>query len=82
MKGGRVREDPTDRHKEESGNDVRTLSVVIATRNRQALLALTLDALAAQDWPAEAVEIVVADNGSTDATAQVVAAAARRRGRH
>ena len=59
---------------------MRTLSVVIATRNRQALLALTLDALAAQDWPAEAVEIVVADNGSTDATAQVVAAAARRRG--
>ena len=43
-----------------------TLSVVIATRNRQALLAETLEALAAQDWPADAFEIIVADNGSTD----------------
>ena len=57
-----------------------TFSVVIATRNRQALLAETLHALAAQDWPADAFEVIVADNGSTDDTPRVVAEAARRRG--
>jgi glycosyltransferase involved in cell wall biosynthesis len=59
---------------------VHTFSVVIATRNRRALLAITLDALAAQDWPAGQVEIVVADNGSTDDTAKLVGAAAARPG--
>jgi glycosyltransferase involved in cell wall biosynthesis len=54
--------------------------VIIATRNRQALLARTLDALAAQNWPADAVEVIVADNGSVDSTPSVVAEAARRRG--
>lgn len=58
--------------------DEHTFSVVIATRNRQALLGATLDALAAQDWPVDRVEIIVADNGSTDATASVVEQAARR----
>jgi glycosyltransferase involved in cell wall biosynthesis len=59
---------------------VNTFSVVIATRNREALLAETLEALARQDWPADRFEIVVADNGSTDDTPHVVAEAARRRG--
>lgn len=57
-----------------------SFSVIIATRNREALLATTLDALADQDWPHDRVEVIVADNGSTDGTAGVVAAAARRRG--
>jgi glucosyl-dolichyl phosphate glucuronosyltransferase len=59
---------------------VHTFSVIIATRNRQALLAVTLEAIAAQQWPADGVEVIVADNGSTDATPQVVAEALRRRG--
>lgn len=57
---------------------MQTFSVVIATRNRAALLGATLEALAAQTWPASAVDIVVADNGSTDATRAVVSAAAAR----
>lgn len=57
-----------------------TFSVVIATRNRQALLAAALDAIAAQDWPAASVEVIVADNGSTDRTAEVVGGLSRRRG--
>lgn len=57
-----------------------TFSVVIATRNRQALLSRTLDSLASQDWPADRLEVIVADNGSTDATADVVTAFGRRRG--
>lgn len=56
-----------------------TISVVIATRNRQALLGLTLGALSAQTWPAGAVEIIVADNGSTDSTRSTVAAVIERR---
>jgi glycosyltransferase involved in cell wall biosynthesis len=50
------------------------VSVVIATRNRAALLAQTLDALAGQRLPREAFDIVVADNCSTDDTRAVVAA--------
>ncbi len=47
-------------------------SVVIATRNREALLAETLDALVDQRWPGDRFEILVADNGSTDGTRAVV----------
>jgi len=48
------------------------VSVVIATRNRSVLLARTLRAVAAQRWPAEQMDIIVADNGSTDDTRAVV----------
>src|SRR5262245_10412392 len=48
------------------------VSVIVATRNRQALLAETLHALVRQDFPYERFELVVADNGSTDATRSVV----------
>jgi glycosyltransferase involved in cell wall biosynthesis len=58
---------------------VPVVSVIIATRNRAALLAQTLDALAGQRWPADRLEILVADNSSTDDTAAVVKAAAGRR---
>jgi glucosyl-dolichyl phosphate glucuronosyltransferase len=56
------------------------VSIVIATRNRSALLGQTLDVLAAQRWPVDRLEIVVADNGSGDDTRAVVARAARREG--
>jgi glycosyltransferase involved in cell wall biosynthesis len=56
------------------------VSVVIATRNRSALLAQTLDALARQRWPPDRFEVVVADNGSTDDTRLVVEHAAARAG--
>lgn len=48
------------------------VSVVIATRNRERLLAETLRSLVAQQWPRERFEIIVADNGSTDGTRAVV----------
>jgi len=55
------------------------VSIVIATRNRCALLRQTLDALAAQQWPGDQLEVLVADNGSTDATPAVAERAGRGR---
>jgi glycosyltransferase involved in cell wall biosynthesis len=53
-----------------------SFSVIIATRDREALLAQTLEALAGQSWPRDRFEILVADNGSVDRTRAVVEAAA------
>ena len=47
------------------------LSVIIPTRNRAALLYNTLESLTSQIYPAEHVEVIVVDNGSTDSTAEV-----------
>jgi glycosyltransferase involved in cell wall biosynthesis len=52
-------------------------TVVIPARNSCSTIAEQLDALAAQDFPGR-WEIVVADNGSTDATVATVTASARR----
>ena len=49
-------------------------SVVVLTHNRRAMLRLTLDALAAQTRPAD--EVIVVDNGSTDGSAELLAARA------
>jgi ADP-heptose:LPS heptosyltransferase/GT2 family glycosyltransferase len=48
-----------------------TISVVILTHNRAKLLARCLQALARQSRPAD--EVLVVDNGSTDATREVLA---------
>jgi glycosyltransferase involved in cell wall biosynthesis len=53
-----------------------TLSVVIATRDRAQFLARALESLAAQ-VDAPPFEVVVADNGSSDGTAELVDARAR-----
>jgi glycosyltransferase involved in cell wall biosynthesis len=51
------------------------VSIVIATRNRERLLAETLAGLVRLRWPRDRFEIIVADNGSTDGTAAVVESA-------
>jgi GT2 family glycosyltransferase len=54
------------------------VSVVVPTYNRAALLARTLDSLVAQRFPAEDLEVVVADDGSSDHTAGVARSYAQR----
>jgi len=51
------------------------LSIIIPTFNRATILAQCLQHLAAQTLAGERFEIIVVDDGSTDATAQVLAAA-------
>lgn len=51
---------------------IRQTSVIICTRNRAALLPGLINQLRAQDYPADAFEIFVVDNNSTDDTRQVV----------
>ncbi len=54
------------------------VTVVMAVRDEARHITATLDAVRLQDWPAEALEIVVADGGSSDATAALVARIAAR----
>lgn len=58
------------------------MSVIVCTRNRAALLERSLDALVHQEGvAADAYEVVVVDNGSTDDTRQVVQKAQRHSAR-
>ena len=53
-------------------------SVVIPTYNRAALLRRTLDSLVSQDLPRTDFEVLVADDGSSDGTAELAASYADR----
>jgi glycosyltransferase involved in cell wall biosynthesis len=48
------------------------VTIVVATYNYGRFLARALDSALAQDYPEDALEIVVVDDGSTDGTPQVV----------
>ncbi|HJW68546.1 MAG TPA: glycosyltransferase [Candidatus Binatia bacterium] len=50
-----------------------TVSVIVPVFNGEATIRTCLEALLAQDWPREALELIVVDNRSTDATQAVVA---------
>ena len=50
------------------------VSVVISTYNNRRILRPCLEAMLAQDFPAGDYEIIVADDGSTDGTAEMVGA--------
>lgn len=52
------------------------ISVIVATHNRRELLARCLEALARQDLDPERFEVIVADDGSEDGTAETVEALA------
>jgi len=48
------------------------VSVVIAVRDEERHITATLDAVRLQDWPREALEIIVADGASTDTTREMI----------
>jgi cellulose synthase/poly-beta-1,6-N-acetylglucosamine synthase-like glycosyltransferase len=48
------------------------VSILVAARNEEATIVRCLRALAALDYPAELLEIIIADDNSTDGTAAVV----------
>lgn len=58
------------------------ISVIVATHNRRALLARTISALEAQEWPRGDLEIIVVDNASTDGTREAVEDMALQERRH
>jgi glycosyltransferase involved in cell wall biosynthesis len=53
------------------------ISVIVPTRNRRDLVRETIEALFAQDLPADAFEIIVVDNASSDETESLMRACAR-----
>ena len=50
-----------------------SVSVIIAARNEAAVIGRRLENLAALDYPRERLEVVIASDGSEDATAEIVA---------
>jgi glycosyltransferase involved in cell wall biosynthesis len=48
-----------------------SVSVVLPTYNREMMLRETLDSLARQTYPADYFEVIVVDDGSTDATGEI-----------
>jgi glycosyltransferase involved in cell wall biosynthesis len=56
----------------ESSAGVPFVSVVIPVRNEHAFIARTLDRMLAQDYPADRMEIIVADGMSDDGTREIV----------
>jgi succinoglycan biosynthesis protein ExoA len=54
------------------------VSVIIPVRNEEAFIARTLDGILAQDYPADRMEIVVADGMSDDRTREIVGLYAQR----
>ena len=55
-----------------------TISALVAAHDAQAFLGEALDSALGQDYPAELLDVVVIDVGSTDATAAIVASRAAR----
>lgn len=54
------------------------MSCIVPSYNYASFIGRALDSAIAQDYPAELLEIVVVDDGSTDATAEVVSAYGER----
>jgi cellulose synthase/poly-beta-1,6-N-acetylglucosamine synthase-like glycosyltransferase len=57
---------------------VTKVTVLIAARNEEEKIALTIDDILAQDYPAELFELIIADDHSTDRTAEIISSYAHR----
>jgi glycosyltransferase involved in cell wall biosynthesis len=49
-----------------------TVSAIVVTYDHPGFLPGTLDSAIAQDYPADRLEIVVLDDGSTDRTSEII----------
>ncbi len=58
---------------EEKPQDRPFVSVIIPVRNDARRLAVCLDSLSRQDYPLDRCEVIVVDNGSSDASAEIAA---------
>jgi cellulose synthase/poly-beta-1,6-N-acetylglucosamine synthase-like glycosyltransferase len=58
--------------------DLPPVSILIPAHNEEIVIADTLDAMLALDYPRERLEIVVINDGSTDATGEIVSEYARK----
>jgi len=65
----------------EAGGELPAVSVLVPARNEEVVIEGTLRAILAMDVPADRLEVIVIDDGSTDATAAKVEAIARADGR-
>lgn len=52
--------------------EVKNISVVVAAYNSEKTISATIEALLSQDYPKGNLEIIIADDGSTDGTAEIV----------
>lgn len=50
---------------------LKSVSVIVPTSNSARVLERCLESIARQDYPGELVEIIIADNGSTDGTVEI-----------
>jgi hypothetical protein len=57
-----------------------TVTTLIAAYNAEAFVGQAIDSVLSQDYPAELLDVVVVDDGSTDATAEVVTERVRASG--
>lgn len=60
---------------------LQTVSVIVAVKNEEQLIGACLRKLLAQDYPQERYEIVVVDDGSVDATAEITRGISRENSR-
>jgi cellulose synthase/poly-beta-1,6-N-acetylglucosamine synthase-like glycosyltransferase len=58
--------------KESKDRDVPSVTVIIAAFNEEAAIAARLDNVLASDYPSDHLEVIVADDGSTDGTGAIV----------
>ena len=50
---------------------MKTISIIIPAKNEEKYLPLCLESICNLDYPKEAVEVIVVDNGSTDRTREI-----------
>jgi len=53
-------------------DELKNISVVVPAYNNEKTIAATIEALLAQDYPAENLEIIIVDDGSNDRTGEII----------